>query len=425
MGKKLDLSQIENAQLTSSGNDSDLAYLKSMGARALPSNPTANNWSADAIKRQLYKQAEVLFEWSKASNEAMSGFASEVDDYLYKLDTGDIVVDKARKDAEGNTITETYETKEDAIAKINALPEDLQPYFVYKGSRIVSENPGKGQIQTVNSGLYTIYTSADGSKTIQYGTVNSTAEGTGFKLIVFDSTESSGIGGLVSLCAKDYELKTAQGVKFLEMDDSATYLRSCDGLSELKLQRGLVAFTSTTYSIKSGDYGIWWSGSYCGVNIPLTVQNKVDFAGYLPKSVLAPLSDSELTNKAYVDQTATSAANAEKSRAQTQEQALQDAIDAINASQNFVATYASKADMPTPPVSGLEEKDCVLVLKDESKQDQAYVYKYDSAGWVEVGPLGDYYTKAEIDEKFNLDQHIFVSDDGFVCVDYDKLPVRA
>ena len=125
MGKKLDLSQIENAQLTSSGNDSDLAYLKSMGARALPSNPTANNWSADAIKRQLYKQAEVLFEWSKASNEAVSGFASEVDDYLYKLDTGDIVVDKARKDAEGNTITETYETKADAKSKKDALDSDI------------------------------------------------------------------------------------------------------------------------------------------------------------------------------------------------------------------------------------------------------------------------------------------------------------
>lgn len=125
MGKKLDLSQIENAQLTSSGNDSDLAYLKSMGARALPSNPTANNWSADAIKRQLYKQAEVLFEWSKASNEAVSGFASEVDDYLYKLDTGDIVVDKSRKDAEGNTITETYETKEDAKSKKDALDYDI------------------------------------------------------------------------------------------------------------------------------------------------------------------------------------------------------------------------------------------------------------------------------------------------------------
>lgn len=114
MGKKLDLTQIEKAQLTSSGNDSDLAYLKSMGARALPSNPTANNWSAEAIKRQFYKQAEVLFEWAKASNEALSAFASEVDGYLYKLDTGDITVDKARKDADGNYIVSTYETKENA-----------------------------------------------------------------------------------------------------------------------------------------------------------------------------------------------------------------------------------------------------------------------------------------------------------------------
>ena len=121
------------------------------------------------------------------------------------------------------------------------------------------------------------------------------------------------------------------------------------------------------------------SDTYFGKPVTLGSASKADY------SVTASSDGKTIANKEYVDSSSSSV-----------QSKLQEEIDAINASQNFVATYASKADMPTPPVSGLEEKDCVLVLKDEDHKDQAYVYKYNSAGWVEVGPLGDYYTKAEI-----------------------------
>ena len=90
MGKKIDISKIEGAQLRDSESPEvkageerdDLAYLKSLGARALPDSPTANGWSASAIKKQLYRQPEVLFMWLKRLAEADESFANAVDTYL-------------------------------------------------------------------------------------------------------------------------------------------------------------------------------------------------------------------------------------------------------------------------------------------------------------------------------------------------------
>lgn len=80
--KKIDISKAQGAQLTSQGSNSDLAYLKANGARALPPNPTANKWSAEAILKQLYKQPEILFAWLKKNSEALLDLAIAVDDYL-------------------------------------------------------------------------------------------------------------------------------------------------------------------------------------------------------------------------------------------------------------------------------------------------------------------------------------------------------
>lgn len=90
MGKKIDISKIEGAQLRDSESPEvkageerdDLAYLKSLGARALPDSPTANGWSASAIKKQLYRQPEILFAWMKRLAEADMDFAGKVDGYL-------------------------------------------------------------------------------------------------------------------------------------------------------------------------------------------------------------------------------------------------------------------------------------------------------------------------------------------------------
>ena len=81
MGKKIDISALEAVQLT----DENLDYLKANGARVLPSNPSANGWSAEAIKKQLYKQAEILFAWLKELASAQKTFAEQLDDYLYNF----------------------------------------------------------------------------------------------------------------------------------------------------------------------------------------------------------------------------------------------------------------------------------------------------------------------------------------------------
>lgn len=78
-GRKIDTNGIAGALLT----DSDAQYLKAEGARALPDNPTAAKWSGAAIKRQLYRQAEILFQWLKHLGDAVSEFSVEVSDYLF------------------------------------------------------------------------------------------------------------------------------------------------------------------------------------------------------------------------------------------------------------------------------------------------------------------------------------------------------
>lgn len=87
MGKKIDITATEQAQLTSEGVSSDLAYLKANGARALPDSPTAAGWSADAIKKQLYKQAEILFAWLQKLAQSQLSLANGVDDFLEELST--------------------------------------------------------------------------------------------------------------------------------------------------------------------------------------------------------------------------------------------------------------------------------------------------------------------------------------------------
>ena len=246
------------------------------------------------------------------------------------------------------------------------------------------------------------------------------------------------VGGL-SFGAKSVTIETMDPINSnhiyaFQADGNATKLTDPAGTATLELGIGeasLYAYTLRLGTSAGADNYLKFNNDAvamygrAGVSVSAGSGSTIDLKGevktYLGVTMeccaaceAAPTKDAHLTNKKYVDgeiattktyvdataeAQATEKANAEQSRAQDVENTLQKAIDAINASQNFVATYATKADMPTPPVSGLESKDCVLVLKDEDHQDQAYVYKYNSAGWEEVGPLGDYYTTAQIDEQ--------------------------
>ena len=110
--KKLDLTAVLNALLTDTGEDNDLEYLKANGPRALPSSPTSSKWSAEAIKKQLYMQPEILFAWLKELADAVDAFAEAVDDFL-----AEGTANAAQYDADGNDIAETYITIADAVSK--------------------------------------------------------------------------------------------------------------------------------------------------------------------------------------------------------------------------------------------------------------------------------------------------------------------
>ena len=119
MGKKIELTDLQKALLTNSGEKNDFDYLKANGARALPSSPTASGWSAEAIRKQLYMQPEILFSWMKAFFDETYEVLSDVDSLL-----GEGVVYSALKDGNGNTIHETYQTKSDTVTAL-ALKADL------------------------------------------------------------------------------------------------------------------------------------------------------------------------------------------------------------------------------------------------------------------------------------------------------------
>jgi len=96
MGKKIDLTSTDSAQLTDNTSaeviagtkKNDLEYLKSLGARALPLDPTAAGWDPKSIKKQLYKQAEVLFAWLKNLAASQKDLGTAIDNYLYALSIG-------------------------------------------------------------------------------------------------------------------------------------------------------------------------------------------------------------------------------------------------------------------------------------------------------------------------------------------------
>lgn len=125
--KKIDISAATAAKLTSQGNDSDLAYLKANGPRALPKNPTANKWDASSIMKQFYKQPEILFAWLKAMGDALETLGINVDDYL---DTNDGLVVHLAGD---ETITgkKTFKDKVIINAQGSGNNGELDLYYAY------------------------------------------------------------------------------------------------------------------------------------------------------------------------------------------------------------------------------------------------------------------------------------------------------
>lgn len=112
-------------------------------------------------------------------------------------------------------------------------------------------------VQSVPSGLSSHYTDADGNQ-VNYGT-EIVSDGNGFYAYVLDS--SSNYIGKVSLGAKVFEFLDNQSVKFLEMDNSTTYLRAPNASSWAEFSTGEAKIYGNTIYFGSEDAE---KGSYSG-----------------------------------------------------------------------------------------------------------------------------------------------------------------
>ena len=129
-------------------------------------------------------------------------------------------------------------------------------------------------IQSVPSGLTSQYSDSDGNQ-VNYGT-EVVSDGNGFYAYVLDS--SSNYTGKVSLGAKVFEFLDNQNVKFLEMDNSATYLRAPNASSWLELGTGVVNIVGNTVNVNDSSHNT----NVKGINITYGSQNVTshDFKGF-------------------------------------------------------------------------------------------------------------------------------------------------
>ena len=98
------------------------------------------------------------------------------------------------------------------------------------------------------------------------------------------------------------------------------------------------------------------------------------------------------------------AISAETSRAEGEEQSLQDQIDGLASRTDVVDVVGTKAELLAYDTSTLLNNDIVKVLVDESQSNAITYYRWVITGsvgaWVYVGSQGPFYTKSEADNYF-------------------------
>ena len=321
-----------------------------------------------------------------------------------------------------------------------ALGEDgLKSAYVYKEEAL-------GEVQAVHTGLVSHYTDKDDENiAVRYGTDE--VDVPAWFVYCLDGDKYA---GNITMGAKTFNFYDAHDsdMPWLMNDGNLSKIVSPSRTSKIELETGSAKITSNTIqlgeklTITNQGNVTNFTGAYVSFGSGTTLE--IEGETIVTKD---PTDDDNIATKKYVDDQVKAEADerianvlavvgTEALSRETADANLQSQIDAINASQNFVATYATKADMPSSP--SIEANDCVLVLKDESHNNQAYVYKWTGSAWEGVGELGDYYTKAQIDvmrssmetglkaytdEKITLNQCLYIDGNGYVCVDYDKLPI--
>ena len=79
---------------------------------------------------------------------------------------------------------------------------------------------------------------------------------------------------------------------------------------------------------------------------------------------------------------------------------LQSQIDALVNRSDVVDVVANKNTLNKYDKSSITENDVVKILRDESRNNEITYYRLVNNNWVFIGSVGEYYTKAEADEKF-------------------------
>ena len=400
---------------------------------------------APAVKTQ-YSRNITVEDWN-AVIYSVQGLLSDVsatsefllDNTVYQLQysstnvRGYTTIDKAKADLENLATSQkvlvraengievynvkTIATEEGTTKGFTLLPvavEANRPYFVYTKANY---SPSK-EVQSVGTGLVSYFYDEDNKERVVYGTDNVT-DGYGFFANVLDA--SGNYSGAISLGAKTYKFAYDNLVDVFSSDGNTTAIKSPMGSASVELANGDATIKANNTKIELPATGSTFAvGSNFTISKSLThVAGLAEFkngaalfySGVQFYSVAEVFSSPStyfgIANKSYVDSTAeaqaTEKANAEQSRAQDVENYLQTQINAINASQNFVATVSSEADLANIDTSKLEKGvDCVLVLKSTKSGhiDQSVVYQWGTdKAWVFVGELGDYYTKAEIQKQ--------------------------
>lgn len=151
-------------------NDDNKNFLLNNSAFVLPNNPTQQGWSANQIKEKLYKSSLILFGWLKTHvdeaissedtiNKAIEDINKRFKQYVDDIANGVVIVNKALNDKLGNDITLIYETKVDALKKLEQATKALNDLITSldNGTKIVAranaDEKGKNIRSTYGSSL--------------------------------------------------------------------------------------------------------------------------------------------------------------------------------------------------------------------------------------------------------------------------------
>ena len=97
---------------------------------------------------------------------------------------------------------------------------------------------------------------------------------------------------------------------------------------------------------------------------------------------------------------------------------LQSQIDGINAGQNLADIVGTYALLQTYNTSNLNVDDKIQVLKDETKEDDSTIYKWNGTAFEYIGSYSsNVYTKAEVETKLSKKQNNLIAGDGVTIID--------